>query len=295
MHVSAATGESSPETNITGAMNPQTSMATHLLIAARGHAVLCASLACFFAGTMFVRAEPPLPPKPGRYFNDYAKVVPAAAATSINARLEQFERETSNQILVAVFPKLPEGTYLEDFTVKTAQFWGPGGKKRDNGLVLFAFIADRKIRMEVGYGLEGVVPDSIAASIIRDVIRPQFKAGNYAAGLDQGVEAIFKATRHEYHGTGRTLADKSTGRKGSDGTALLVGFVLLAVFLIWCQMGDTVVQRGGRFLFWNLLVNSVVSGRSSGGGSSGGGFSGGGGGFSGGGGSFGGGGASGDW
>ena len=260
--------------------------------------MLCAALACLFAGTMLVRAEPPLPPKPVRYFNDYAKVVPAAAATSINARLEQFERQTSNQILVAVFPKLPEGTYLEDFTVKTAQFWGPGGKKRDNGLVLFAFIADRKIRMEVGYGLEGVVPDSIAASIIRDVIRPQFKAGNYAAGLDQGVEAIFKATRHEYHGTGRTLGDKNAARKGTGGTALWVVLVLLAVFLIWCQMGDTVVQRGGRYVFWNLLVNTVFSGWSAGGGRSSGGFGGGGGdsgGFSGGGGSFGGGGASGDW
>jgi len=252
---------------------------------------------------MLVRAEPPLPPKPDHYFNDYAKVVPAAAAASINARLEQFERDTSNQILVAVFPKLPEGTYLEDYTVKTAQSWGPGGKKRDNGLVLFAFIADRKIRMEVGYGLEGVVPDSIAASIIRDVISPQFKQGNYAAGLDQGVDAIFKATRNEYHGTGRTVADKNTAGRGASGTTLLIVFVFLA-FLIWCQMGDTAIQRGGRFLFWNLLVNIIFSGRSSGGGSSGGGsfggggggFSGGGGGgFSGGGGSFGGGGASGDW
>ena len=248
----------------------------------------CCVLVCAFTA----QAEPPLPPKPDRYFNDYAKVVPADKAQAMNAKLEQFERDTTNQILVAVFPRLPEGTYLEDYCVTTAQAWGPGGKKRDNGLVLFAFISDRKVRMEVGYGLEGVVPDSIAASIIREQIAPQFKTGNYAAGLDQAIDALFQATRHEYHGTGQTLAEtKASAPNGISTTTIVIVIVLLLAFLIWCHMGDSMIQQGGRFLFWNLL-NVAFSGS---GGSSGGGSSSSSGGFSSGGGSFGGGGASGDW
>lgn len=266
---------------------------------ARGHFRLCTVLALLFSGVLCLRAEPPLPPKPDRYFNDYAHIVAPDVAQRLDARLQQFERETSNQILVAIFQKLPEGTYLEDYTIKTFQSWGPGGKRLDNGLVLFVFTEDRKMRMEVGYGLEGAVPDSIAASIIRNVIRPQFKAGNYGDGLEQGVEAIFKATRNEYKGDGSTLDDQSTSKGGGKAGLIVVGLVIL--FFIWSSMGDTTIQRGGRVVFWGLLdilrlmlISGLAGGRSSGGG----GYSGGdssGGGFRGGGGSGGGGGASGDW
>ncbi|MDZ4286393.1 MAG: TPM domain-containing protein [Prosthecobacter sp.] len=237
-----------------------------------------------------LRAEPPIPPKPDRYFNDYAKVVSPEVAQHINRKLEQFERDTSNQVLVAVFPKLPEGTYLEDFTVKAAQAWGAGGKEKDNGIILFVFIADRKLRIEVGYGLEGVVPDMIAASIIRDVIQPRFKQSDYAGGLDQGVEAIFKATRGEYKGTGRTLAE---GHSQNGGGIPLVLFLVpaLFIFVVLRNLRKTLIQGShGR-------THPSPWWMSSGGGSfgGGGGFSSGGGGFSGGGGSFGGGGASGGW
>ena len=263
-----------------------------------GHFRLWAVLALLFSGALTLQAETPLPPKPDRYFNDYAHVVAPDVGQRLNAKLEQFERDTSNQVLVVLFPKLPEDTYVEDYTVKTAQAWGTGTKQQQNGLILFAFIQDRKLRIEVGYGLEGAVPDSIAASIIRDVIRPQFKQGNYAAGLEQAIDAIFKATRNEYKGTGATLADKSGGAPVG-GTKILVILGLVGLFFIWCSMGDTMIQRGGRFVFWNILDLArllIISGLS-GGGSSGGGGRGGssGGGYSGGGGTFGGGGASGDW
>ena len=255
--------------------------------------VLAALLMSFLAGT--ARAETPLPPKPDRYFNDYVGIVAPDVAQRLNAKLEQFERDTTNQALVVIFPKIPEGTYLEDYTVKTAQSWGTGQKKRDNGVILFVFMADRKSRIEVGYGLEGAMPDSICGSILREVLKPQFKLNNYAAGLEQSIDAIFKASRNEYKGTGTTVAEAGASSSFSSTKFwMIIGLVI--VFLIWCQMGDTMIQRGGRFVFWNLLDLMriiVISGLSGGGGSSGGGSSGGS--YSGGGGSFGGGGASGDW
>ncbi len=237
-------------------------------------------------GSMLWAAET-LPPAPKRYFNDYASLVDAPIADRLNSRLEGFERETSNQLVVAIFPKLPENTYLEDFTVKTAQAWGVGGRQRDNGIVLFIFAADRKLRIEVGYGLEGRVPDSVAAAIIRDQIRPAFKTGNYAAGISRGIDALISATKGEYQGTGRTLAEAASAGRSIPFWPFVLGFLL---FVVWIHLGDTVFQRGGRFVFYNvldLLRLALLSSGSRGGG--------GGGGFSGGGGSFGGGGASGDW
>ena len=257
----------------------------HSFLSARG---VRPSLLLLFAwlglgGASF--AEPALPPKPTQYVSDTAGVLPVAAVAELNRQLEAFERSTSNQLLVAVFPSLPEGTYLEDYTVKTARAWGAGGKERDNAIILFAFIADRKLRIEVGYGLEGAVPDSISASIIRNEIRPRFKTGDYVGGITQGINALQKATRDEYKGDGKTLAD--SGSKSSWKGGLLL--VLVILFLIWVHTGDTVLQRAGRGLVWGI-AQGVFSGSSSdhhGGG--------GGGGWSGGGGDFGGGGASGDW
>lgn len=258
----------------------------------------CLAAICSLLGAVLQAAEV-LPPAPTRYFNDYAAVVDAATANRLNSRLEDYERESSNQLVVAVFPKLPENTFLEDFTVKTAQSWGVGGKKKDNGIVLFVFIADRKMRIEVGYGLEGRVPDSIAALIIANEIKPAFKVGNYGQGLERGMEALIRSTKGEYEGTGKTVAEMQSTDSGSSWW--VIGLVIL-VLLIWIHMGDTVFQRGGRFVCYNLLdilrviLISSSSGSSRGGGGGGGGFGGdSGGSFSGGGGSFGGGGASGDW
>jgi uncharacterized protein len=238
-----------------------------------------------------LRAEPALPPKPARHFNDYAKVVPADVGQRIDARLAAFERETSNQVLVAVFPKLPDGTFLEDYTVKAAESWGAGGKEKDNGIILFVFVADRKLRIEVGYGLEGVVPDSIAASIIWDVITPRFKQGDYGAGIEQGVEAIFKATRNEYKGTGRTLAEgQGAGEENSwPGLFALLMFGALFFWIRRRVAGAERYSRGSRH--GGPMWFPVGGGGFGGGGGGGGSF----GGFSGGGGSFGGGGSSGDW
>ena len=95
-----------------------------------------------------------IPPVPKLYFNDYAGVVSATTANGLNHQLEDFERETSNQILVVVFPKMQSDSSIEDYTVRVAEAWKVGQKKKDNGAVLFVFIQDRKMFLQVGYGLE---------------------------------------------------------------------------------------------------------------------------------------------
>ncbi|MHA3772236.1 TPM domain-containing protein [Verrucomicrobiota bacterium sgz303538] len=240
-----------------------------------------------------------LPPAPPRYFNDFAGLVSKQTADSLNTRLEQFERESSNQIVVAIYPKLPPDAALEDYTQRTAEAWRVGQKKLNNGAVLFIFAQDRKMRIEVGYGLEGVLPDIAAKQIIENEIKPAFRAGNYDAGVTAAVDSLIKATRGEYKGTGRTASDRRGGPAAAPGIGGLL-CPLLAFFFIFlfirglfgARRGTMYGPRGRRrlggppMIFW---------GGGGWGGGGGGGWSGGGGGFSGGGGSFGGGGASGDW
>ena len=107
-----------------------------------------------------------LPPKPTQYVTDNAGILSAAARSELNAKLAAYERDTSNQILVATFPDVPDGYQMEDFTQRTFDSWGVGQKGKDNGVVLFVFPKSHKMRIEVGYGLEGAIPDATAKSIL---------------------------------------------------------------------------------------------------------------------------------
>ncbi len=254
-----------------------------------------------------------IPPKPTEYVIDAAGVLQTQTLRELSQTLKDFEAATSNQVVVAIYPRLPEGEVLEQYTVRVAQQWGVGQKARNNGVVLFCFMQDRKMRIEVGYGLEGALPDSLAKRIIADEITPSFKAGDYDAGIRRGVAGIMAATKGEYKGSGRVLGVHVDG----GGITLIVffGFLLVLVVLIilsyYVPQGQVYSSAGavaGNIL-WNLLsiilqmlLEGLLSGgrgSSSGGWSSGGGGwssgGGGGGGFSSGGGSFGGGGASGSW
>src|ERR1039457_6508526 len=109
-----------------------------------------------------------MPPAPERYFNDYAHVVSPATATELNQKLEQFERDASSQIRVVVYPKMQSDSSIEDYTVRVAQSWGIGRKEKNNGAVLFVFVQDHKMFIQVGYGLEGALPDALAKRIIEN-------------------------------------------------------------------------------------------------------------------------------
>ena len=237
-----------------------------------------------------------LPPAPRDYFNDYAALVPAADAQRLNEKLRRFDEETSTQILVAVFPSLPSPS-LEDYTFRTAESWRVGRKKLNNGLVLFVFPKERKMRMEVGYGLEGAVPDITAKRIIADVMAPRFQAGRYAEGLEAALDAVMAATRGEYQAAPRP----PPRRQGTSVWTLLVLLIVVMFFLRIASRGQprTYSRRGYGPGWWGPWGGGGFGGGGwSGGGfggGGGGGWGGGGGGFSGGGGSFGGGGASGDW
>lgn len=248
------------------------------------------------------RAAAPLPPKPSTYVSDQAGLLDAATARSLRLELEQFERDTSNQLVVATFPRLPEGEALEDFTQRTAQSWKVGQADQNNGAVLFVFRDDRKMRIEVGYGLEGAIPDTVAARILANEVRPKFRANDYAGGIRAGMEGLMAAAKGEYSGMGTTVDERRRERSGDSFLIVLLVVMVLGVVLIAylrSVMRDTVYNRNGRrHVLGPVIIDThgpTWTGGGWGGGGGGSGWGGGGGGFSGGGGSFGGGGASGDW
>jgi uncharacterized protein len=233
-------------------------------------------LVCLWAWC--ARAEEVIPPAPDRYFNDYAHVVSPGTASQLDQSLENFERQTSDQIVVAVYPAMQSDSSIEDYTVRVARAWKVGQKDKNNGAVLFVFVQDHRMFIQTGYGLEGVLPDALCKRIILEDITPHFKAGDYDGGFTLGVQAIMAAAKGEYVGNGHTVADGLNQVK--DLAPIVIFIVLILIFLIFSRGSGFVVTSGG----WS-------SGGSWGGGRS----SGGGGGFSGGGGSFGGGGAGGSW
>lgn len=246
--------------------------------------LIVAAFLASLAAAPITRAAETIPPAPKNHFNDYAGVVRPDTASQLNRELAQFERDTSNQIVVAIFPRMQSDSSVEDYTVRVAQAWRVGQAGRRNGAVLFVFQASRDIRIVTGYGLEGALPDALAKQIIENEIVPRFRAGDFDGGIAAGVRAMIAATRGEYRGTGRTAADAN----GSGGGMGIGGIIFLIVALIvlsnLTRRSRRVVYGGrGRHTMWGPW--------------GGGGFGGGGGGgtFSGGGGSFGGGGAGGRW
>ena len=247
--------------------------------------------ALWLALVLSLQAAEVIPPKPAAYFNDYANVVPKEKALALNEKLAQFERETSNQIVVAVFPKMESDSDVFDYTYRVKEQWGVGQKGTNNGAVLFVFVQDRQMFIQVGYGLEGALPDITAKDITEHVVKPRFKEGDYAGGLEAGINAIIQATRGEYKGSGKTVLEKR-GPASSSGSGPLTFIIIVLVVLMLVRLGR---KRGGyRYTgSGGPFVSSGWGGGWSSGSSSssGGGFSG----FSGGGGSGGGGGAGSSW
>jgi uncharacterized protein len=233
------------------------------------------------------------PAKPDKLVNDYTRTLSSAQIQQLEQKLVAFDDSTSTQIVVAIVKSV--GDYdVNEYALELGRKWGVGSAGKNNGIVILVALGDRKISIQTGYGLEGVLPDIYAKRIIENDIKPYFKSGDYYAGLESGTDAIIKYTKGEYKN------DKPKAKGGGGISSIFIILVIIVVIII-------IVKKGGRggggsqviggrgvadALFWSMLLGG---GRSSGGGWGGGGSSGGGG-FGGfGGGSFGGGGSSGSW
>ncbi len=256
-----------------------------------------------------------IPDKPSGYVNDYVSLLSQSTKESLAKTLLNFEKETSNQIVIAIFKSL-EGESLEDFSIRLADKWKIGTKKKDNGVILLIFKDDRQVRIETGYGLEGALPDAVCNQIIRYEIVPSFKQGNFDKGVVDAVSAIINATKGEYKSDG-AKDDNLEANKFILFLALMFYLVLpllaylVALFLciqifgfpLGLIIGIVCVIILGilRQIFFSSMFGQTLSSSGRGyfnnSGFLGGGFSGSGfgGGFSSGGGSFGGGGSSGGW
>jgi len=133
------------------------------------------------------------------WVNDYAGVLSSEQKQELDGTLKDFETTTTNQIFVCVMESLPADTSLVEYVNELFERWQPGQKEKDNGVLLAIFINDRKLRIEVGYGLEENLTDAVSALIITDDITPSFKQGNYYQGIKNGINSIILATKNAYH------------------------------------------------------------------------------------------------
>ncbi|MBX2968886.1 MAG: TPM domain-containing protein [Cyclobacteriaceae bacterium] len=291
-----------------------------------GIAILFFCIAFFAA-----EAQRAIPELWGVRVHDEAKILSSSKVHQLEAQLKQHEDSTSNQIAILIIPSL-DGEVLEEYSLKVAEKWQLGKKGKDNGVLLFIAVNDRKMRIEVGYGLEGALPDITCNQIIRNEIAPEFRRNDFDAGVQAGIDAITSAIAGEY------VADEGTTFEGEE-IPWFVGLFVFGILGLFSLMGLLIKGGAGWFLYiflipfyaafpfalygwetgkmillghiigfpilkiifkmmgWSTLESSGGGGSSGGGWSSGGGggWSSGGGGFSGGGGSFGGGGSSGSW
>ncbi len=270
-------------------------------------AILCLLLASW------VQAEVAVPPLAARVTDLTATLQPGQRA-ALEQTLKAFEDKKGSQIAILIVPTTQPET-IEQYSIRAAESWKLGRKGVDDGVLLLVAKDDRKMRIEVGYGLEGAIPDAVAKRIVSEIVAPYFKQGDYFGGIGAGVERIVEAIE------GEPLPEKkparSAGGMAFSGDWLVIAFIVATVLggamraLLGQFFGGLAAGAIAAFVAWLLFTSLFLAfvagvlvfvftliGRFGGGGwhGGGGGWSGGsGGGFSGGGGGFGGGGASGDW
>jgi len=250
--------------------------------------ILLSSLLIFCSFFGFSK-EIPKKPEPAIFLNDFSGTISTQDAQYINQKLAKYSDTTSTQIVCVVENSL-DGDDAFDYSMRLAQAWGIGQDKKDNGLLIYVAIQDRKMRIQVGYGLEAFVTDGESKRIIEQILKPAFKKGQYAQGLDEATTYIMGLCSGEFK------PDENNGN-GIPSILFILG-ILLIFYLISFFTRYRKVQKshiGGPLNFMTTLMLMGEMNRQSrnSGNSSWGDFSGGGGSF--GGGSFGGGGAGGDW
>jgi uncharacterized protein len=260
-------------------------------------AVFAAALMlCFVALAMAALDFPPLT---GRVV-DQAGVINAQTRTDLETKLKDLEDKSSIQLVVATVKSL-QGGDVETYANQLFRFWKLGEAQKNNGVLLLVAPAEHKVRIEVGYGLEGTLTDALSSVIIQSAILPAFKTGDFSGGIARGVDGIISVLSGDTADWQRKVQVRADDASAGANTVFFVVAWLLVIFFIWYLVrnansgtGGRVVRRGGRTVFIPYGGSSWGSGWGAGGGgfSDSGGF---GGGFSGGGGSSGGGGASGSW
>jgi len=224
----------------------------------------------------------PNKPNPPKLVNDFARVLSSEQNAALEQKLLAYNDSTSTQVVVVTEESL-EDDDITDYCQRLAENWGIGVKGKNNGILIYLAVNEHKMRIHTGYGMEATITDALTRKIREDYFKPNFKAGNYYEGLDQGTDVIFMAARGEYVND----EPKVKGKKSPSAFKIIFIVIILILFFIFRNKGG----RGGGFYggFGAPFMGSFGSGGFSGGGGSSGGF----GGFGGGG--FGGGGSSGSW
>lgn len=174
--------------------------------------------------------------QPAGFVNDYAGLISPEARQDLETKLVNFEKETSNEITVVTINSL-EGDTIENFAVKLFEQWGIGKKDKDNGVLVLIAKNERKMRIEVGYGLEGALTDAQSNWIIQNVMRPAFQKGDYNGGINGAVEKIIAATKGEYVPSENKLAKALINFPFSDFIN-----VLFLIFIVFIWLGSILAR-----------------------------------------------------
>lgn len=243
------------------------------------------------------------PPVPSGPVLDQANIIPDAEEAALDSKLRDYNKRTGRALVVATVNSL-DGESVEIYAVRLFEAWGIGGAKTDQGLLFLIAPNERKMRFETGYGLHGVFPDVLAGRVIRDTVTPRFKAGDFAGGINAGVDSVITQLDRDPADAkavaeAAAAAQAQSGPEGKAGIGAVIFWIFLILFFI-SMFGRR--RRGGRrsgidpgVILWGISEIAHHASRGGGGGGFGGGDFGGGGfgGFGGGG--SGGGGASGSW
>jgi uncharacterized protein len=254
---------------------------------------LLAAVLSLIAGLLFwtaaAAAAPTFPALTGRVVDD-ANILSPSTKAALTTKLEALEAKTSRQLVIVTVPSL-QGYEIEDYGYQLGRAWGIGEKGRNTGVLMIVAPNERRVRIEVGYGLEGVLTDALSTVILQDRVLPRFRTGNFEGGVVAGADALIEQLSLPDDQAKARVAASAQPQANSTGAVPTVVLVLLGLWVVLGLFGTVTGRPGHRMDLWVLPLLLLMSASSHGRGGRGGG----GGGFRGGGGSFGGGGASGRW
>lgn len=263
---------------------------------------LAAALAFLLLSVVLVgaaSAQPRFPALNGRRVVDEANVLPPATEQQLTQRLAELETATGRQLVVATVPSLQDYE-ISEYGYQLGRAWGIGSRARNDGAILLVAPRERQVRIEVGYGLEGVLTDALTSQILRNQVVPRFRANDMPGGIVAGADAVINQLRADPEVARRNLQQAAaSGRRSSGGGSIWpIIITIVIVWLVISMLSGRGRRRGRRGGMGGVIPGVIIGsgmGRGGWGGGGGGWSGGGGGGFSGGGGSFGGGGSSSGW